>query len=240
MNGIKLCLETSSTRCSRIRPKPLGCLTSTAIATIALVSVCRPNTPPSTPPKYASSTSTWPASRSRPGAHHRGPVAVQHRPRRLVGPQPQRPLDPERGDASGWSSPTPQRTTTAAACECGGSRPRRDRRLTTADRALPTTAAQPPRTPAGAPRAPESVAPPKPLKVIDAGSLVRKPRQQLRVRARAILARLRHFPSLPELDRYPPLAQSNRDRRRPSSGRLHDRCLCIGTPWSRGRRTRLW
>ena len=67
MNGIKLSLETSSTRCSRIRPNPLGFLISTAIATIALVSVCRPNTPPSTPPRYASSTSTKPASRSRPG-----------------------------------------------------------------------------------------------------------------------------------------------------------------------------
>ena len=34
-DGIRLSLETSSTRCSRIRANPLGCLTSTAIATIA-------------------------------------------------------------------------------------------------------------------------------------------------------------------------------------------------------------
>jgi hypothetical protein len=116
------------------------------------------------------------------GAHHRGPVAVQHRPRRLVGPQPQRPLDPECGDAvllTGHlpcrSEPQPQRRASAVQ-----DRPRRDRRLTTADRALPTTAAQSPPSPAGAPRAPESGGPAQPLKVINARSLVRKPRQQLR------------------------------------------------------------
>src|SRR5436190_14192325 len=32
-------------------PETLGCLISTAIATIALVSVCQPNTRPSTPPR---------------------------------------------------------------------------------------------------------------------------------------------------------------------------------------------
>src|SRR5450755_442840 len=67
MNGIGRCGETSSTECSRIRPKPLGCLISTAIATIDLVAVSRPGTAPSTPPTYASSTSTQPLRRGRPG-----------------------------------------------------------------------------------------------------------------------------------------------------------------------------
>ena len=206
MNGIKLSLETSSTRCSRIRPKPLGFLISTAIATIALVSVCRPNTPPSTPPRYASSTSTWPASRSRPGRTIAVAVAVQHRPRRLVGPQPQRPLDAQRRDAvllaghlPRCCEPQPQRR--ASAVE---DRPGRDRRLTPADRTLPTTAAQPPTSPTHAPRTTEPVRPAQPLKVVQARSLVREPRQQLRVRARVILACLRHIARLPELDRYPP------------------------------------
>ena len=204
MNGIKLSLETSSTRCSRIRPKPLGCLTSTAIATIALVSVCRPNHPrphPGTPRR---------PRRDRPAA--RGPVAPSPTGSDAASPTPsgRTPAPATAGSQRGHAvllaghlprrrEPQPQRR--ASAVE---DRPRRDRHLTPANRALPTTAAQPPPSPADAPRTTEPVRPTQPLEVVPTGSLVRKPRQQLRVGARVILARLRHSASLPELDRYPP------------------------------------
>ena len=115
------------------------------------------------------------------GTHHRRPVAVQHRPRRLVGPQPQRPLNPQRrhsvllaGHLPPGREPQPQRRPRPVE-----DRPGRNRHLTPADRTLPTTAAQPPRSPAHAPRAPEPVRPAQPLKVVPTRSLVRKPRQQL-------------------------------------------------------------
>ena len=160
---------------------------------------------------------------------------MQHRPRRLVGPQPQRPLDAQRGHAVLLAGhlprrrePQPQRR--ASAVE---DRPRRDRHLTPANRALPTTAAQPPRSPADAPRATEPVRPTQPLEVVPAGSLVRKPRQQLRVGARVILARLRHSASLPELDRYPPCAKA------PASRGAVERCGRYGDHSAPKRRPRL-
>ena len=100
--------------------------------------------------------------------------------------------------------PQPQRRPSAVK-----DRPRRDRRLTPAHRTLPTTTAQSPTSPTHAPRATEPVRPAQPLQIVQARSLVRKPRQQLRVRAGVILARLRHIASLPELDRYPPCHESS-------------------------------
>ena len=94
--------------------------------------------------------------------------------------------------------PQPQRRPSAVE-----DRPRRNRHLTPAHRALPTTAAQPPPSTPHAPRTAEPVRPAQPLKVVEAGSLVREPRQELRVRARVVLACLRHMRTLPELDRYP-------------------------------------
>jgi hypothetical protein len=106
MNGIKLSLDTSSTRCSRIRPRPLGCLTSTAECGHL-------------GPTQASTTNRDRDDRLGVGllpedpalnrtqirlidldvadeplaaeTHHCCPVPVQHRPRRLVGARPQRP-----------------------------------------------------------------------------------------------------------------------------------------------------
>lgn len=64
-NGRRLKSEASGMWRMRTRPNPLGCLTSTAIATTHL-SVPRPGLAPcSTPPTRASSTSTSPDSRSR-------------------------------------------------------------------------------------------------------------------------------------------------------------------------------
>jgi hypothetical protein len=76
----------------------------------------------------------------------------------------------------------------------------RDRGLTPADRTLPTTAAQPPASPPRAPRATKPVRPAQLLEVVQAGSLIGEPLQQLRIRARVVLPCLRHFASLPELD----------------------------------------
>ena len=94
--------------------------------------------------------------------------------------------------------PQPQRHPSAVE-----DRPRRNRHLTPAHRALPTTAAQPPPSTPHAPRTAEPVRPAQPLKVVEAGRLVREPRQELRVRARVVLPCLRHMRTLPELDRYP-------------------------------------
>ena len=113
--------------------------------------------------------------------------------------------------------PQPQRRPSAVE-----DRPRRNRHLTPAHRALPTTAAQPPPSTPHAPRTAEPVRPAQPLKVVEAGRLVREPRQELRVRARVVLACLRHMRTLPELDRYPLSAQSRarqRDRFRPARGK---------------------
>jgi len=64
-NGRKLKSEASGMWRMRTLPKPLGCFTSTAIATMHL-SVPRPGLPPcSTPPTRASSTSTSPDNCSR-------------------------------------------------------------------------------------------------------------------------------------------------------------------------------
>ena len=99
------------------------------------------------------------------GADHRAAVAVQHRPRRLVGAQPERPLDPQRGDAVLLArhlprrrEPQPQRRPSAMK-----NRSRRDRRLPTTDLTLPPTAAQPPARPTDTPRAPEPLGPAQPL-----------------------------------------------------------------------------
>src|SRR5450756_391015 len=63
--GSRLSPEASGTWRMRTRPKPLGCLTSTAITTMALL-LPRPHLPPrTTPPTRVSSTSTAPESRSR-------------------------------------------------------------------------------------------------------------------------------------------------------------------------------
>lgn len=64
-NGRRLTSEASGTRRIRTRPNPLGCLTSTAIATTHFLAP-RPVLPPcSTPPMSASSTSTSPHNCSR-------------------------------------------------------------------------------------------------------------------------------------------------------------------------------
>ena len=52
---------------SRMRPVRRPPRNPTAMTTMLLVFVCRPRTPVSSPPTYASSTSTSPASRSRSG-----------------------------------------------------------------------------------------------------------------------------------------------------------------------------
>ena len=64
--GIKLEAEASAMRRIRIRPipRPSSCVATTIKA---FFSVCRPRTPSSRPPRYVSSTSTVPVSRSRPG-----------------------------------------------------------------------------------------------------------------------------------------------------------------------------
>ena len=79
-------------------PKPFGDLISTAIATIDFVAAS---------PAVHSTLDTpdvrlvdlHPAAQALAGrSDHRQTKPVQHRPRRLVGPKPQRPLQPERRD----------------------------------------------------------------------------------------------------------------------------------------------
>ena len=131
------------------------------------------------------------------------------------------------GDLFGSVGPEPQPQRRPSAVE---DHPRRNRHLTPAHRALPTTAAQPPPSTPHAPRTAEPVRPAQPLKVVEAGGLVREPRQELRVRARVVLPYLRHMRTLPELDRYPPSRESAR--------------LCVirsasaRARWLRGRRER--
>ena len=195
MNGIRLSCETSGTDCSRIRPKPLGCLISTAIATIDFVAVSRPWTVPSTPPTYASSTSTRRSaarglgvpSPSETGAASPTPSGRNRAPH---------PLKPKRRDALLLAGHQPRRREPrrqrgARAVE---DRPRGHRRLTLTHRALPTAGTQPPARATATPRAEEPIRPAQPLEVVDARVIIREPRQQLAIGTRIVLARCRHEP----------------------------------------------
>ena len=187
MNGIRLsCGDVRRRACSRIRPNPLGCSISTAIATIALVCGLAPVNAALDPADVRLVDLDVTRQPLAAGTHHRRPVAVQHRPRRLVGAQPERALHPERRDAVLLAGHLPRRREPQPQRRPGAmeDRPRRHRRLTSADSALPPTAAQPPPIPPGTARTAEPVRPAQPLQVVQARSLVREPRQQLRVRAR--------------------------------------------------------
>ena len=99
-NGIKLSFVIPATRCIRIRPKPLGCSISIRDRDEAhFVYVSRPRSPFSMPPIRVAPDLRKTAQLLGAGAHHCGAVAVQHRPRRLVGAQPQYALKPQRRDA---------------------------------------------------------------------------------------------------------------------------------------------
>jgi len=133
-------------------------------------------------------------------ADHRHAKPVQHCPRRLVGPEPQRPLQPERRDSLLLAGHQPRRREPrrqrrARAVE---DRSRRHRGLTATHGALPTTAAQSPAGTTDTACAAESVRPAQPLQVVDARVIVREPRQQLAVGARIVDARCRHEPRLPD------------------------------------------
>ena len=131
---------------------------------------------------------------------HDHAIAVEHRPRGLVGAEPERSLNPQCRDAvlltghlSRGREPQPKRGTGAMkdrACS--------HRRLAPADSALPAPVAKAPPVPTRAARTAHPVGPAQPLKVVEARELVRKPRQQLRVRAWIVSAGHRHRPSLPD------------------------------------------
>ena len=160
-------------------PESLGCLISTAIATIALVSVLRPSTPPSTRevPLVDLNVTREPLATR---ADHRRAIAVQHRPRGLVGTQPERTLNPERRHPVLLARHLPRRREPQPQRSPGAmkDRPRGHRRLTPADPALPAPTPQPPPVPAHAPRTPDALRPAQPLEVIQARRVVREPRQQ--------------------------------------------------------------
>ena len=194
MNGIRLSCVTSGTDRRRIRPKPLGDLIGDRDDRL------RGRLPPvhgalDTPDVRLIDLD--PSAQTLAGrADHRQAKPVQHRPRRLVGPEPQRPLQPERGDSLLLAGHQPRRREPrrqrrARAVE---NRSRRHRGLTPTHGALPTTAAQSPAGTTDAAWTAEPVRPAQPLQIVDARVIVWEPRQQLAVRARIVVASCRHEP----------------------------------------------
>jgi hypothetical protein len=130
------------------------------------------------------------------GTDHRHAIAVQHRPRGLIGAQTERPLDPERRDPVFLTGhlprrlkPQPKRGPRAVK-----DRARGHRRLVAAHRALPAAIAKPPTVAGHAAWTPDPVRPAQPLEVVQTRVLPREPRQQLRVGARIVTPGRRHPP----------------------------------------------
>ena len=123
-------------------------------------------------------------------AHHRLAVAVQHRPCRLIGAQPQRALQAQRRDAVLLAGHLPRRREPhrQRRARVVEDRPGRHRRLPSTVCALAPTASQQPAPLAVARRAAPPTAPPQPVKVVPARLIVREPSQQLPVGARIVPA----------------------------------------------------
>jgi hypothetical protein len=162
------------------------------------------------PPTHVSSTSTGPPSCSRPGAHACGGVAVQHRPRRLVGAQPQHALKPQRRDAVLLADHLPR----------DGEPHRQPRAGVLEDRAR--GARHPPATPSAALHAirhlpagltaavwaHEAVRPAQPVQLVQTRRIVEEPRAQFPVGPWVVQARpwhgakVRWIPPPPDLRAY--------------------------------------
>jgi len=139
---------------------------------------------------------------------------VQHRPRRLVGADLQRPLEAERRDPVllRGEQPTgrePHRQRRARAVE---DRARRRRRARTAARAHPPPVTQPPAARPAALHAHEPRRPAQPLQVVQTVGVGREPGRELAHRPRVVDASTRsrgHKPSLLRLDGYPKGGNTN-------------------------------
>ncbi len=138
-----------------------------------------------------------------PRRHHRLAVAMQHRPRRLVGAQPQHTLEPQRRDPVLLAGQLPRSRKPHRQRRPGPmkDRARSHRRLVAASRTLTPAAGQPPPAPTRARWTAPTARPPQPIQIVKARLIVRKPRQQLRI----VPARhnRRHPPTLPGSDGYP-------------------------------------
>ena len=166
----------------RIRTRPIPRPSSSAATAImALGSVWRPCTPGSSPPTNASSTSTQPCSRSRPGTYHGVAQFMQHGPGRLVALQAQHALQPHgahpillAGHPPRCPKPQGQRQTAVLKHRPGSHR----YLIVAAGAANKTIPLRPALRPATT-RAPETIRPTKSTKILPARRFGRKAPLQL-------------------------------------------------------------
>lgn len=124
--------------------------------------------------------------------NHRRAKAVQHRPRRLLGAEAQQALkrlgrNPilRRGHVPGNSEPNRQRCTSAVE-----DRPRGHRHTTPAAFTPKPPVTHPPTLGGSAARANETVWPAQPIKIVETGVIIGKPRAQLGIVTRVIVTAL--------------------------------------------------
>jgi len=123
-----------------------------------------------------------------PTSHHRRAVAVQHRPRRLLRAEPERPLQAQRRDPVLLSGHLPSRGKPNRQRRPGTveDRARRRRHPPAAHPARPATIRQLPPLPRSTHGAAEAIRPPQPVHIVQARRIGRKPRPNISVRARIL------------------------------------------------------
>src|SRR5450631_174226 len=210
-NPIRLSADASGIRFIRIRPIP-GPSSCAAITIKDLRSVCRPRFPSSMPPRYVSSTSTRPLSRSRLGRTIALRNLCSHVQRRFIAAQPQHSLQPQ-GTGSVFLArqpvhgPEPVHQRFARVLE---NRPCRHRCLMTTFLALHEHRPYRPEVTAAATRAAKAFWPSKLEQILPARLLGIKPCFELAQIPRIFL----HSPTYymlgsPESSKYPPSPNPN-------------------------------